>query len=447
MIKITLHDLSSLIEISGSNVNYGLAIFDFSIDSRTIKKGDAYIAIEGKNFNGNNFVPDAIKNGASVVFTSNKEYLARNVFFVKNGKEFLKRIAEFILKKINPKVIAVTGSNGKTTTKEIIASILQQEYSEEELLITQGNFNNDIGLPLTILRLNEGHKIAILEMGMNHKGEIEELTRIAPPDIAVITNIGEAHIENFESKDEIAAAKKEILVNISKNSFVILPRDDIYFEFLAKDVLPIKITTFGKNNKSDIFYDTKNNLTTRYFISDKLLDAKCSLIGNHNIMNIMAAIGVAQTLKISINSIKKGIESVRGMPGRLELKYLKNGAAIIDDSYNSNPSSMMAAIDVLATRSDQHTILVIGDMAELGEQSQRLHNNIIKYINDSSVSYTLAIGENFQKPMINNINYGSWFNSKKDLIKELKVVMRENSVLMIKGSRSMKMEEIINKII
>ena len=447
MIKITLHDLSSLIEISGSNVNYGLAIFDFSIDSRTIKKGDAYIAIEGKNFNGNNFVPDAIKNGASVVFTSNKEYLARNVFFVKNGKEFLKRIAEFILKKINPKVIAVTGSNGKTTTKEIIASILQQEYSEEELLITQGNLNNDIGLPLTILRLNEGHKIAILEMGMNHKGEIEELTRIAPPDIAVITNIGEAHIENFESKDEIAAAKKEILVNISKNSFVILPRDDIYFEFLAKDVLPIKITTFGKNNKSDIFYDTKNNLTTRYFISDKLLDAKCSLIGNHNIMNIMAAIGVAQTLKISINSIKKGIESVRGMPGRLELKYLKNGAAIIDDSYNSNPSSMMAAIDVLATRSDQHTILVIGDMAELGEQSQRLHNNIIKYINDSSVSYTLAIGANFQKPMINNINYGSWFNSKKDLIKELKVVMRENSVLMIKGSRSMKMEEIINKII
>ena len=447
MIKITLNDLSSLIEISESNVNNDLVIFNFSIDSRTIKKGDAYIAIEGKKFNGNNFILDAINNGASIVFTSSKKYLAPNVFYVKNGKEFLKKIAEFILKKINPKVIAITGSNGKTTTKEIIASILQQEYLKEELLITHGNFNNDIGLPLTILRLNEGHKIAILEMGMNHKGEIEELTRIAPPDIAVITNIGEAHIENFESKDEIAAAKKEILVNISKNSFVILPRDDIYFEFLAKDVLPIKITTFGKNNKSDIFYDTKNNLTTRYFISDKLLDAKCSLIGNHNIMNIMAAIGVAQTLKISINSIKKGIESVRGMPGRLELKYLKNGAAIIDDSYNSNPSSMMAAIDVLATRSDQHTILVIGDMAELGEQSQRLHNNIIKYINDSSVSYTLAIGENFQKPMINNINYGSWFNSKKDLIKELKVVIRENSVLMIKGSRSMKMEEIINKII
>ena len=152
MIKITLNDLLSFIELPGSNVNNDLEIFNFSIDSRTIKKGDAYIAIEGKKFNGNNFVFDAIKNGASVVFTSNKEYLAPNVFYVKNGKEFLKKIAGFILNKINPKVIAITGSNGKTTTKEIIASILQQEYSEEELLITQGNFNNDIGLPLTILR-------------------------------------------------------------------------------------------------------------------------------------------------------------------------------------------------------------------------------------------------------------------------------------------------------
>ena len=447
MLKITLNDLSSFIELPGSNINNDLVIFNFSIDSRTIKKGDAYIAIEGEKFNGNNFVPDAIKNGASIVFTSNKEYLAPNVFYVKNGKEFLKKIAGFILKKINPKVIAITGSNGKTTTKEIIASILQQEYSEEELLITHGNFNNDIGLPLTILRLNEEHKIAILEMGMNHKGEIEELTRIAPPDIAVITNIGEAHIENFASKDEIAEAKKEILANISNNSFVILPRDDIYFEFLAKDISSTKITTFGKSNKSDISCDTKNNLITRYFLSDKFLDAKCSLIGNHNIMNIMAAIGVAQTLKMSINSIKKGIESVRGISGRLELKYAKNGATIIDDSYNSNPSSMMAAIDVLAAHSNPHKILVIGDMAELGEQSQRLHIDVIEYINKSCISCTLAIGDNLQKPITNYIEYGSWYNSKKDIIKELGAVMREDSVLLIKGSRSMKMEEIINKII
>ena len=447
MLKITLNDLSSFIELPGSNINNDLVIFNFSIDSRTIKKGDAYIAIEGEKFNGNNFVPDAIKNGASIVFTSNKEYLAPNVFYVKNGKEFLKKIAGFILKKINPKVIAITGSNGKTTTKEIIASILQQEYSEEELLITHGNFNNDIGLPLTILRLNEEHKIAILEMGMNHTGEIEELTRIAPPDIAVITNIGEAHIENFESKDEIAAAKKEILANISNKSFVILPRDDIYFEFLAKDISSTKITTFGMRNKSDISCNAKNNLITRYFLLDKFLDAKCNLIGNHNIMNIMAAIGVAQTLEISINSIKKGIESVKGMPGRLEMKYAINGAMIIDDSYNSNPSSMMAAIDVLASHSRLHKILIIGDMAELGEQSQKFHNDIIKYINNSGISYTLAIGAEMQQPITNNIQYGSWHNSKESLIKELRVVMKKDSALLVKGSRSMKMEEIINIII
>ena len=446
MIKITLNDLSSLVELPGTNANYDLEIFNFSIDSRTIKKGDAYISIEGTKYDGNNFIHDAIKNGASIVFTSNREYLAPNIFYVKNGKEFLKKIAGFILKKIKPKVIAVTGSNGKTTTKEIIASILQKEYSKKELLVTRGNFNNDIGLPLTILRLNEDHKIAILEMGMNHKGEIGDLARITPPDIAVITNIGEAHIENFLSKDGIAAAKKEILDNISKNSSVILPRDDKYFEFLAKDLLPEKIITFGKSNESDIYCTNKSNLITRYFLLDKYLDAKCSLIGNHNIMNIMAAIGVAHALKISINSIIKGIESVRVAPGRLELKYAKNGATIIDDSYNSNPSSMMAAIDVLAAHSSPHKILVIGDMAELGEQSQKLHYDVIKYINESCISFTLAIGENMQQPITANIEYGSWHNSRQDLIKELGVLMREDSVILVKGSRSMKMEEIIRKI-
>ena len=447
MIKITLNDISSLLELPVSNINYDSPISDFSIDSRTIKKGDAYIAIEGEKYNGNDFVLDAIKNGATIAFTSNKKYLAPNIFYVKDGKEFLKKIAGFIMKIINPKVIAVTGSNGKTTTKEIIASILQQEYSEKELLIAQGNFNNDIGLPLTILRLNESHKITVLEMGMNHKGEIEDLTRITPPDVAVITNIGDAHIENFESKDGIAAAKKEILTNISKKSFVILPRDDKYFEFLVTDLLSANIITFGKSNEADIRCATKDNLITRYFLLDKFLDAKCSMIGDHNIMNIMAAISVAQALKISINSIKNGIESFKGVAGRLELKYAKNGATIIDDSYNSNPSSMIAAIDVLASHTNSHKLLVIGDMAELGKQSQRLHSDIIKYINDSDISHTFAIGDCMKQPITNNIKYGSWYNSKNDLIKELRALMREDSVVLFKGSRLMKMEEIIHIII
>ena len=447
MIKITLNDLSSFLELPVGDINYDLPILNFSIDSRTIKKGDAYIAIEGEKYNGNNFVHDAIKNGATIAFTSSKEYLAPNIFYVKDGKEFLKKIAGFILKIINPKVIAVTGSNGKTTTKEITASILQQEYSQKELLIAQGNFNNDIGLPLTILRLNEGHKIAILEMGMNHKGEIEDLTRITPPDIAVITNIGEAHIENFESRDGIAAAKKEILANISKNSFVILPKDDKYFEFLSTDLMTLNIITFGKSNEADISCTSKNNLITRYFLLDKFFDAKSSMIGDHNIMNIMAAIGVAQALKIPIDSIKKGIESFKGVAGRLEVKHAKNGAIIIDDSYNSNPSSMIAAIDVLASHTSSHKLLVIGDMAELGEQSQRLHNDIIKYINDSSISHTFAIGDCMKEPVTNNIKYGSWYNSKNNLIKELRALMKEDTVVLFKGSRLMKMEEIIHIII
>ena len=164
-------------------------------------------------------------------------------------------------------------------------------------------------------------------------------------------------------------------------------------------------------------------------------------------MNIMAAIGVAQALKISINSIKKGIESFKGVAGRLEVKHAKNGAIIIDDSYNSNPSSMIAAIDVLASHTSSHKLLVIGDMAELGEQSQRLHSDIIKYINDSGISHTLAIGDCMKQPITNNIKYGSWYNSKNDLIKELRALMKEDSVVLFKGSRLMKMEEIIHIII
>jgi|TARA_B110000503_G_scaffold73107_1_gene112971 UDP-N-acetylmuramoyl-tripeptide--D-alanyl-D-alanine ligase len=449
MISLTLRDLASIAELSfnSSMINEGMIISSFSIDSRTLKKGDAYIAIEGTQFDGNNFIQEAIDKGASMAFTSNAKLLSPKIFYIHDGKNFLKKIASFILKKINPKVIAITGSNGKTTTKEIIAAIFRQELCEDQFLVSAGNFNNDIGLPLTILRLNENHKIVILEMGMNHAGEIEELTKIAPPDIAVITNIGEAHIQNFNSKDGIASAKKEILCNISINGSAIIPRDDDYYSYLIKGLSALKVTTFGMADNSDIYCNIQNDLTMRYYILGETFDASCKLIGDHNISNMLAAIAVASCMNVPINSIKKGIESMQPVQGRLEVKRSKNGATIIDDTYNANPSSMKAAIDTLSKFKSQQKIIVLGDMGELGSQSNEFHDDVISYINSSNIHFTLAIGENMKASMTKSIKQGKWYESKEDLLDSLSKLMNEDSVILVKGSRFMKMEEIINKIL
>ncbi len=449
MIPILIKDLFSIAEESFHNkqINENTVIPNFCIDSRIIKKGDAYIAIIGKQFDGNDFIDEAIKKGASIAFTSNPNLIASNVFYVNDGKDFLKQIAKFIIKKIKPTIIGITGSNGKTTTKEIIASIFQQNFSTSELLVSQGNFNNDIGLPLTILRLKITHKIVILEMGMNHAGEINELTKIAAPNIAAITNIGEAHIENFKSKDGIASAKKEILNNISNKGTAILPYDDFYFDFLVKDLLDIKITTFGIDKKSDIWCEETNDSITSYHVFDQTFTAQCKLIGNHNKMNILAAIGVASSMNVPITSIKKGIESIQPVPGRLTKIFSRNGALIIDDSYNANPSSMKAAIDVLTKENSNSKILVIGDMGELGTQSQIFHDDIIHYINNSNINFTFAIGHKMELSMMNIMKNGKWYPSKEMLIDALSDKICKDSVVLVKGSRFMKMEEIIKEII
>ena len=420
-------------------------IHAISINSKKIKKDDIFIAIKGLNFDGHDYINEAFKNGAIAAIISDEEKISSKTILVSDSRKSLADIASLILKKFNPFVIGVTGSNGKTTTKEIIKSILDSNYGQNKILATRGNYNNDIGLPLTIFNLNSAYTHIVLEMAMNHANEISYLANIAPPNLAVITNIGEAHIENFKNRKAIANEKKDILRNLQSDGVAILPKDSEFFNFLVKDLKNVKVLSFGIKKDADISYEFLNNKKILIKTPKYDLEIKPKLLGHNNISNILAAITCAYQLKINPTKIKEGIENVNSIPGRLELKAGKQRAAIIDDTYNANPSSFQSAIEVLDGFQGKK-ILVIGDMAELGENSRIYHQELSRFIKETKIDITLGVGK-YAKEVITLLDGNNvWFNSKNELVKYLYSCMKDSTIL-VKGSRSMKMEEIVEKLI
>ena len=416
-----------------------------SINSKKIKKDDIFIAIKGLNFDGHDYINEAFKNGAIAAIISDEEKISKNTILVNDTKKSLADIASLILMKFKPFVIGITGSNGKTTTKELIKSILDSNYGTNKILATQANYNNDIGLPLTIFNLNSEHSHIVLEMGMNHPKEISYLANIAPPNFAVITNIGEAHIENFKNREAIANEKKDILRNLKAEGIAILPKDSEFFNFLVKDLKNVKVLSFGMRKDADISCELLNHKKILIKTPKYDLEIKSKLLGHNNISNILAAVTCAYQLKINPTKIKEGIENITPIPSRLELKEGKKRAAIIDDTYNANPSSFLSAIEVL-NEFPGKKILVIGDMAELGENSRIYHQELSRTIKKTKINITLGLGK-YTKEIITLLGQNNtWFRSKDDLVKHLYSCMKGSTIL-VKGSRSMKMEEIVKKLI
>ena len=416
-----------------------------SINSKKIKKDDIFIAIKGLNFDGHDYINEAFKNGAIAAIISDEEKISKNTILVNDTKKSLANIASLILKKFKPFVIGITGSNGKTTTKELIKSILDSNYGTNKILATHANYNNDIGLPLTIFNLNSEHSHIVIEMGMNHPKEISYLANIAPPNFAVITNIGEAHIENFKNREAIANEKKDILRNLKAEGTAILPKDSEFFNFLVKDLKNVKVLSFGMRKDADISCELLNHKKILIKTPKYDLEIKSKLLGHNNISNILAAVTCAYQLKINPTKIKEGIENITPIPSRLELKEGKKRAAIIDDTYNANPSSFLSAIEVL-NEFPGKKILVIGDMAELGENSRIYHQELSRSIKETKIDITLGLGK-YTKEIITLLGRNNtWFRSKDDLVKHLYSCMKGSTIL-VKGSRSMKMEEIVKKLI
>jgi len=387
----------------GSRVVKGI-----STDTRTIKPGELFIPLVGEKFDGRKFIPEALRKGAAVLE-------------VKDGLKALQDLSAYHRSKFKIPIIGVTGSVGKTTTKDMIASILSQEM---KTLKNEENFNNEIGVPLTLLKLTKKHKSAVIEMAMQRLGEIEELARITKPTIAVITNIGEAHLEFLKTKRNVVRAKAEIFKFLRKEHFAVINQDDEYFEHLKSKVKnqKSKIMTFGIIEKADI--------TTK-----DLKGIKLPIPGEHNIYNALAAIAVAKILNVKKSIIKKGLESFKPSSKRMEIINRTDWITIINDTYNANPQSMAAALRTLALI-EGRKIAVLGDMLELGKAARSAHRRILKLANELKIDKIYLFGKLWPNSYI----------SKALLIKDLKKIIRPRDIILVKGSRAVKMEEVVKAI-
>jgi UDP-N-acetylmuramoyl-tripeptide--D-alanyl-D-alanine ligase len=443
--QITLNQIKKIVggNYQGDVTLLKKKIKHISINSYEIHKGDLFIGIKGKTFDGDVFASEALQKGAIAAIVASKQEALKNKIIVKNGREALGKIAQYWKAQSKIPLVAITGSNGKTTTKEMVASIVSRHLkSKKKLFISQGNYNNDIGLPLSLLNIKKTQKCAVVEMGMNHKGEISYLSKIARPDVAVITNIAEAHIEFFGSKKGIAKAKSEIFQGLKKNGVAIINRDDEFYSLMKNAAQTKNIISFGLDKKADVYLYKKLKKISHIRTTKGQIDISFKLQGEHNLKNALAAIASSIALKIPLKTIKKGIEAIKPVQGRLEVKKGLNGVMLIDDTYNANPESMRAAIDVLADQKG-NKILVIGDMGELGKKAAQYHASIGTYINKKKILNVVGIGPLTKYTIDKCKGDAKWFSNKKELIRYVKSKIAKDSSVLVKGSRFMKMEEVI----
>ena len=434
---------------------------NFSRDTRTLKKGDTFVAIKGATFDGNVFWKEAFDNGADTVIIDNIElkkediekYKGKNIIQVLDTKKALKEIAKAkreLYKDLI--VIGVTGSVGKTSTKDIIANVLSKKYNT---LKTEGNSNNDIGLPLTILSLRN-HEVAVIEMGMNHLGEISELTKIAKPSISVITNVGTAHIGNLGSRENILKAKLEILDGMNKKRLVINNDNDLLHKWKNENKEDIEIHTFGIENTSEVMAEnierTENETNFICNYKDEKIKIKVPVGGEVFVLNALCATAIGKMLDLTNDQIQEGISTFELTKKRMEIINLENGAKIINDSYNASVDSMNASLKYLSETSGERKIAILGDMFELGDFSEELHRKVGREVAEDKIDLLYLIGEDSKyikdEAIKNGMNSKNilYFNSKDELYETLIKNLKENDVVLFKASNGMKLFEIAQKL-
>ena len=426
--------------LSGSDAEFNAV----SIDSRAVKAGDCFFAIQGEFFDGHDFIADVADKKAAVAIVDRYVKTTIPVIRVHNTREALVALACFYRNAVHIPVIAITGSCGKTTTRALLESILKQMGS---VLASQKSFNNDIGLPLTLLQLKPDHDFAVLEIGTNHPGEIAYLTRIAKPTVAVITMAAGVHIEGFGSVENIAKEKGDIYSTLETTGTAVINVDDAYATYWKKLNGNHRIVTFGIGHNADVMADNLKIISDGTVEFDlHLQENKCVVhlpfLGEHNIINALAASAVAYALEIPIETIKKGLEMAKPEYGRLNIKKGLNNATIIDDSYNANPTSVKAAIDLLIHRSD-NAILVLGDMKELGEGAEHYHTEIGEYALKKGVKKLFCYGAMSANAANAFGKNAVHFDDQQKLIDALKLVLSHDVTVLVKGSKSMKMVNVV----
>ncbi len=467
---------------------------NISIDTRSIKKGDIFIALKGKNFDGHDFLHDAFLKGATVAIVSENKYKNFPLIIVQDTFKALHDMASYYVRNVlaNAKIIAITGSIGKTTTKDMLHIVLSQ-YGVS--YVTEGNLNNNIGLPLTVLRAPENCQYLILEMAMNKVGEIKKLSKISNPDIAIITNVEPAHVENFSSLFDIAQAKLEVLHGMKTKGTLVLNKDNKYYNYLLSHANR-NIVSFGKdknatvclldiieNNESSVFIPAPRywnigspivnerirrlcnkselcagNLDVHGLVlkirlnNDQIINCNSCLRGEHFAYSALAVIAVVQVLGLDLSKLLLALENFSVTKGRGSVhkaKYNEKYVYLIDDSYNASPTSMEAAIRTLGTYSNQRKVALLGDMLELGSESVMFHKNLLKSIIEYSVDKVYTVGKlmlELDKLLPGNIR-GMHFNSSNHLKSDLASIIQDNDVILIKGSRGVEMNLVVQEFV
>ncbi|MDC6390674.1 UDP-N-acetylmuramoyl-tripeptide--D-alanyl-D-alanine ligase [Maribacter sp. PR1] len=403
-------------------------------DTRKIKKNDIFFALKGDNFNGNKYADEALNKGASFAIIDEKKFYGDQKILVKDVLSTLQELAKFHRKFSKAKVIGLTGSNGKTTTKELINAVLSQKY---KTIATSGNLNNHIGVPLTLLSIKKDTEIAIVEMGANHQKEIDFLSKLTEPDFGYITNFGKAHLEGFGGVDGVIKGKSELYdYLISEDKGVFMNADDS----IQQKKLKGYIKKYGFSTSNPKFYQIKLVSANPFVVAEaEQTKIYSNLIGDYNFTNCCAAILIGKYFNVTLQKIKSGIEGYTPSNNRSQI-IKKNGNHIILDAYNANPTSMSAAILNFAKMKSENKVLFLGDMFELGDSAKDEHQEIALLARKLDFEKVYLIGKNFNEIESNYLIFESFDDLKTHLLKNKTIT---NSSIFIKGSRGMALERIL----
>jgi UDP-N-acetylmuramoyl-tripeptide--D-alanyl-D-alanine ligase len=456
MINRSLKQIAEMLDLNNEQPSFAdTMITGVAIDSRKIEPGNLFIPFKGENSDGHQYVEECLQKGAAAALWQSdvpNPPAHLPIIIVDDCLTALQELARKYRNELSVKVVGITGSNGKTTTKDMTASLLSTTYKVQK---TEGNYNNHIGLPLTVLGLSDDTEIAVLEMGMSGRGEIEFLTKLACPDAVVITNIGESHLLDLGSREGIAEAKLEILQGLKNNGLAVLHGDEpLLMERIHKYKGNVLLKTFGRNHTNDMYPTDIKQLANGNSFKINGTDHRFELpvLGTHNILNALAAMLIAKYFSVPYEKVNEGLANIKLTNMRMELVEGRHGEKIINDAYNASPTSMMAAIELISNlQGYDQKILVLGDMLELGPQEERYHLQIGEGLNPEKINLLFTFG-----PLGEHIARGAHaslgknkvysYTDKQELIRELEQHVNEKSLVLVKASRGMKLEEVVQSL-
>ncbi len=424
-------------ELSGSDRDFT----GVSIDSRRIEPGALFVALRGERFDGHDFIVQAVASGAAGVLVEQAAPAGVPTIRVADSLDALQRLAADWRRRFDCRLAAITGSNGKTTVKEMIGAIVSRAAPS---LVSAGNLNNHIGVPLSLLRLRAGHRYAVIEMGMNHAGELSRLSRLAAPDVALVNNAAAAHLEGLGSVEGVARAKGEIFSALSGDGIAVINADDGFAGYWRGLNAGRRCLTFGIDADADVRGRADvgaERCTIVIEFEDTRIETLLPVGGAHNARNAVAAAAVALALDVDADTIAAGLAAFRPVGGRSAVVMLDDGTRLIDDTYNANPASMAAAIDTLG-RFDGSRVLVMGDMGELGPAAAALHREVGERARDGGVHRLLALGPLSAGAAAAFGDAGRSFDDFDELIAALKQEVGAGVTVLVKGSRAMRMERV-----